>query len=75
MEVLSAQTGQETISWSLDLGEGVFFYPEDVDPNEYFSFSVPKNMVFAKIHDLTEFEIYGIYLPPFPMQMEMIFPD
>ena len=75
LEVISAQTGQERISWSLDLGEGVYHYPNDEDPNEYFSFSVPKNLVFTKIYDLTEFEICGIYLPPFPMQMEMIFPD
>lgn len=75
LEVTSAQTGQERISWSLDLGEGVGFYPEDVDPNEYFSFSVPTKLVFTKIYDLTEFESYGIFLPPFPRQMEMLLPD
>ena len=74
LEVLSAQSGQETISWSLDVGNGTYFYPEGQE-NDFFTFSVPVNVVFTKINDLTEFENYGIILPPFPRQFEMIIPD
>lgn len=74
LEVISAQTGQERISWSLEVDEGGY-YPDGVDVDEYFSFSVPTSLVFTKLYDLTEFESYGIFLPPFPRQIEMLLPD
>ncbi len=74
LEVLSAQEGQETISWFLEVGPGTYYYPAGRE-NDFFTFSVPTEVIFTKMYDLTEFEDYGITLPPFPRQFEIHNPD
>ncbi|MBQ1886055.1 MAG: hypothetical protein II157_02505 [Bacteroidales bacterium] len=70
LEVLSAQNGSETITWSLTIGDGTYYYPNGCE-NELFTFSVPTSTVFTKIYNLREFEDIGIILPPFPKKMEL----
>ena len=70
LSVISIETGAETISWSLKIGEGVYMYAEG-GQNRLFSFSVPTKLILTKVHNLKEFEDIGIILPPFPNKMEL----
>lgn len=70
LSVISIGAGAETISWSLKIGEGVYMYTEG-EQNRLFSFSVPTTLVLTKVHNLSEFEDLGIFLPPFPQKHEI----
>ena len=72
LSVVSFQSGSESISWSLEIGEGSYLVPAG-EEDMYFTFSVPNRCVLTKVYDLTEFSDKGIILEPFPEDGKMDF--